>query len=368
MKSLIGLCLLLTATLAQAHRPSDAYLTLEVDGTTLRGQWEIALRDLELAVGLDSDGDGAITWGELRAAQPQLAAMLPQWLQLRSGGESCVLVLRELLVHERLDGRYAWLALDGHCAQAPQVLALEYRFLFEVDPSHRGMLVLKAGTVTHGAVLAPARAAAEFTLAEVSRTRLFGDYWKQGLLHIWGGFDHLLFLIVLLLPGVLRRESGAWQPLGSLREALWPLVGVITAFTLAHSITLSLAALDLLRLNLRWVEAVIAASVVLAALNNLKPLATRRRWALAFGFGLIHGFGFASALGELGLPDDARLLCLLAFNFGVETGQLAVLAVVLPLAWALRATRLYRSVLLPLGSLAVALIAAFWCWQRVTGV
>ena len=114
---------------------------------------------------------------------------------------------------------------------------------------------------------------------------------------------------------------------------------VVTAFTVAHSITLSLAALGVISLPSRLVESAIAASVVLAALNNVCPVVYGGRWIIAFCFGLIHGFGFASVLTDLGLPQDSLLLALVAFNLGVELGQLAIVAVFLPIAYALRGRR-----------------------------
>jgi hypothetical protein len=140
---------------------------------------------------------------------------------------------------------------------------------------------------------------------------------------------------------------------------------VVTAFTVAHSITLGLATLGVIELPSRWVEAAIAASVVLAALNNLFPLVLGRRWLVAFGFGLIHGFGFASVLADLGLPREALLLALVGFNLGVECGQLAIVALFLPLAYALRRTRLYRLWIFGAGSALIAVVAALWLSERV---
>jgi hypothetical protein len=146
--------------------------------------------------------------------------------------------------------------------------------------------------------------------------------------------------------------------------AFWDVARVVTAFTVAHSITLSLATLELVSLPSRAVEAAIAASVLLAALNNLHPVVLGRRWLVAFGFGLIHGFGFASVLAELGLPGDALLLALLAFNLGVELGQLAIVVVFLPLAYALRRSTLYRHVVFTGGSALIAVLAAVWFAER----
>jgi HupE / UreJ protein len=145
---------------------------------------------------------------------------------------------------------------------------------------------------------------------------------------------------------------------------VWEVLRIVTAFTVAHSITLSLATLGWVDLPSRLVEATIAASVVLAALNNVWPFFQGRRWMVAFGFGLIHGFGFASVLADLGLPRDALALALVGFNLGVEAGQLAIVAAFLPWAYALRQGVFYRRVVLWGGSLAIAAIAAAWFVER----
>jgi hypothetical protein len=143
---------------------------------------------------------------------------------------------------------------------------------------------------------------------------------------------------------------------------------VATSFTIAHSITLSLAALSIIQLPSRLVESTIALSVVLAALNNIWPLVHGRRWLVAFGFGLIHGFGFASVLADLGLPRDALLIALVGFNVGVELGQLAIISAFLPVAYALRRTRAYRRVIFIGGSAAIALVAGVWLFERALDV
>jgi hypothetical protein len=135
---------------------------------------------------------------------------------------------------------------------------------------------------------------------------------------------------------------------------------------LAHSITLTLAALQVLVLPSRWIESAIAASVALAALNNIWPLVRGKRWLAAFAFGMLHGFGFAGVLGELGLPQEARVLALAAFNIGVELGQLAIVAVFVPLAYALRSTWLYRQLMVRGGSACIAVLALVWLAERAS--
>lgn len=359
---------------AAAHKPSDSYLGLQVDGAQLTGRWDIALRDLDLALDLDADGDGRITWGEVRTRHADIAALARGSLALQADGQPCTLAVGMQQVDEHSDGAYSVLPLTVACPRAPAVLTVDYRLFAAIDPQHRGLLNLTAGGATRAAILGPQAPLQRFTLAEVSRWRQFADYAADGVWHIWIGVDHILFLLSLLLPAVgnwAHRLGGGrpvWQPVPRLSVAAWEVLRIVTAFTLAHSITLSLATLGWVALPSRLVESTIAASVVLAALNNVWPLFQGRRWAVAFGFGLIHGFGFASVLADLGLPRDALALALLGFNLGVEGGQLAIVAGFLPLAFALRRSGFYRHVVLWGGSLAIAALAAVWLAERTFGL
>jgi hypothetical protein len=187
---------------------------------------------------------------------------------------------------------------------------------------------------------------------------------REGIWHIWIGVDHLLFLCALLLPAMLVRTEGGWQAVPNLTQAFWNVFRIVTSFTVAHSITLSLAALEVISLPSRWVESAIAASVLLAALNNLYPVVHRNLWVVAFAFGLIHGFGFASVLLDLGLPRESLLLSLLGFNIGVELGQLAIVAFYFALAYGIRDSALYRRAMMFGGSAAIAVVAIGWMVER----
>jgi hypothetical protein len=166
----------------------------------------------------------------------------------------------------------------------------------------------------------------------------------------------------------LIRAKGRWQAAGEFSSVYWNVLGIVTAFTVAHSLTLSLAALDVVRLPSRLVETTIAASVILAGLGNLFPMMTRRRWLVAFGFGLIHGFGFAAVLADLGLPHDLLLLSLVSYNVGVELGQLAIVAAFLPFAFMIRRSWSYPRLVLTGGSLVVIAIALIWFTERAFNV
>ncbi|WP_313951036.1 HupE/UreJ family protein [Accumulibacter sp.] len=348
---------------ALAHKASDSYLVLEVSGSEVRGQWDIALRDIDFALGLDLDGNGEITWGEVRSRHADIDAWALASLKVLRGGV-CRLRVTDHLVDTHTDGAYAVLQLAGECPRADGDLSLNYRLLFELDALHRGLLRLTFDGTPHSGVFAPERAELQFVTGQRSRLAQFGQYLVEGIWHIWIGFDHILFLLALLLPAVLVHQDGRWRGVAHFRDALREVLWVVTAFTIAHSITLSLAALGLVQLPSRLVESAIAASVVLAAANNLKPVVEGRRWLVAFAFGLIHGFGFASVLAELGLPQQALVLSLLGFNVGVEIGQLAIVAVFLPLAYGLRDTAFYRRGVFLGGSLATLVIALIWLLER----
>ena len=361
---LLMLLLMLTCAAAHAHKPSDSYLVVKAESGRIEGQWDIALRDLEYAIGLDTDGNGEITWGELSARHGDLASYALARLQVSAGGTACVLQVTDHLVDQHSDGAYAVIRFSGAGCPPSGRLTIRYGLFFDLDPTHRGLARIEAAGVTQTAVFGPERPEQSFDLVAPSLLSQIVAYVREGVWHIWIGFDHVLFLLSLLLPAVWLRSAGRWQPAPRFAGVFWEVLRVVTAFTVAHSITLTLAALELISLPSRLVESVIAASVVLAALNNLFPVINERRWAMAFSFGLIHGFGFASVLTDLGLPRDALVSSLFGFNLGVELGQLAIVAAFLPLAFALRATAFYRRIVFTGGSVVVVILATVWLIER----
>ncbi|HEY8877794.1 MAG TPA: HupE/UreJ family protein, partial [Roseateles sp.] len=172
----------------------------------------------------------------------------------------------------------------------------------------------------------------------------------------------------LLLVAVWRREGKGWAPRASGRAALAETLKLVTAFTLAHSITLGLAASGAIDPPTRWIESLIALTVLLAALDNLRPFMPGPRWSMVGLFGLVHGVGFAGPLKDLGLRGGELVLPLLGFNLGVELGQLAVVALLLPLALVMRERAAYRRWIVPAGSSAVAMLALLWLAERSLGL
>jgi HupE / UreJ protein len=367
----LTLLLALLVPAAWAHKPSDSYLTIEVRPAGIEGRWDIALRDLDFALTLDADGNGELNWGEVRARHGEIAAYATQRLKISADDRPCTIEIGAQQIDEHTDGMYSVLPLALRCeATSPATLTLDYTLFAELDPQHRGLLNLAARGASRSAVLGGAQPQQRFELGAVERWRQFTDYVREGVWHIWIGLDHILFLLSLLLPSVLAWQSATkrWRAAPRFGKAFVDVVKVVTAFTLAHSITLSLAALGVIELPSRLVESVIAASIIVAALNNVRPRVFGRLWMVAFGFGLVHGFGFASVLADLGLPRDALVLALVGFNIGVELGQLAIVVAFLPLAFALRRTLFYRRWVMVGGSAAIALLAAAWLVERAAGI
>jgi hypothetical protein len=358
------LALLLCFSAAHAHKPSDSYLSMKPAGQKVEGQWDIALRDLDFAIGLDADNNGEITWGELRARHDAVSAYAMARLKISADGAECPIRVTAHLVDNHSDGAYAVMRFVADCPKTIETLGIDYKLFHDIDPQHKGLLRLELAGGTTTALFGPDRQSQNFPLAGTSRLDQFIEYLKHGTWHIWIGFDHILFLLSLLLPAVVVLTRHHWEAVADFRTAFWDVLRIVTAFTLAHSITLSLAALGIIKLPSNVVESAIALSVVLAAANNVYPLVLGRRWVVAFFFGLIHGFGFASVLGDLGLPQDALLLALVAFNVGVEVGQLAIVTAFLPLAYAIRHSVFYRRIVLIGGSAAIIVVASIWFVER----
>lgn len=370
------LCLVLLVALAApafAHKPSDSYLTLSVpaSGSSLDVQWDIALRDLNQAIGLDVNANGEITWGEIRTRANAIAAYATSRLVIEGRAQdrraACPLAFHRVQFDEHVDGGYAVLQFTASCAFRAEQLSVGYTLLFDIDPNHRGLIDIVTGSATNARVLSKEQPSVTLDLAGSSRWQQVHAFLGEGIWHIWQGYDHILFLLTLLLPAVVIYRNGRWEPRASVRESLLDVTKVVTAFTLAHSITLSLAVNGFINLPSRAVESAIALTVLLGALNNIFPVVRERRWAVAFVFGLIHGLGFAAVLADFGLQRWQLGLALIGFNAGVEVGQLAIVLVLVPLAFWARTTRFYRHAFMPAGAVAIGCLAVYWLAVRVSG-
>jgi hypothetical protein len=357
------LTLLLTAPIASAHLSSDSYLRIDVSDQAITGQWDIALRDLDVAIGLDANGDGDITWGEVRAKRREIEAYAFGHLTLSANrGGDCALSPTAQLADQHADGGYAVLRFAIICPGKPAGLTLRYRLLFDLDPTHRGLLTIDDHGVAHTAILGPDRPAYSVAFG-AGQTAGFFSFLRLGIEHIVGGRDHLLFLAVLLMPalGGVRRRG--------IRPSLLEAGALLSLFTAAHAVTVTLAALRVIEVPARISEAAIAFSIAITAADNIRSFMGNRRGVIAFGFGLIHGLGFASALGPLALRGWPLIAALAGFNLGIELVQLTLALLAFAAMFALAGwkgwlPRVRAAALLPAASFIILGFSAYWFVDR----
>ena len=358
---------------AHAHSLGEGYVFLRIGLDSLEGQIQITFEDLDKAFDLDRDGNGRVEESEVEPHMGDIHEYLLSRISIGSESGDYAMTLEGYEFHRFPEGQYLEqkyvLDIQG---PVPDILKLRYEMLFDVDSMHRGFLVIpenaKSGRVNAGEEttlrFSPDETAMTLDITALSRWQSFRTFVVQGMWHIWIGIDHVLFLVALILPSVLVRNGRRWQPVQDTSAAIWNIVKIVTLFTIAHTITLSLAALELVSLPSQLVESVIAASVLFAALNNVFPLLRKHMGYVVFGFGLFHGFGFASVLSHLIKNRSNLVVDLLGFNVGVEIGQIAIIMLVFPVLAFLRKRTFYVRVLLPVASILIAVLALGWLIDR----
>ena len=351
---------------AFAHSTSTSYLLIEASRTDgpVEVRWDLAIHDIVWNVLIDQDYDGVVTWQEILDSRARYIepAVLGQ-LSLQRGGAACNLRVTDVALAERAGMNHLSVVFGASCAK-PGLLVIGGPLFLSGDASQRVLVSLTRGHSQLAGVIGaetPSWAEPERPSAWASFARFVGE----GIWHVLIGYDHVAFVLLLLLPSVLRPVDGRWQGATRLSQVTRDIVTIVTAFTIAHSTTLALAVTGTVHLPTQPIEVAIAASIAVAAGINLLPRLSRLRLPLAFGFGFVHGFGFANALGEIDAGGTTLLPLLAGFNIGVEIAQLAIVAVVLPLIYLARGTRWYASGVMPLGSCALGAAGVVWLLQRI---
>lgn len=356
------------ARAGHGHGLGMSQLELRVEGARIDGEWQIQLRDARLAVGLDPQVAGEDGRQGLAEREGTLRAYLGRRIALAADGAPCTTAMDPAPAAWQPDAGQLVFRLRASCPAAPRRLTIRCDLLFDTDPNHRAYFSVQDARVTHVGLFRADQRSAAIDVRHLHPGADFVEFVRDGVGHIWTGLDHLLFLVALLLPAPLARAGGDWWPRPGLGRAAREVLKVVTAFTVAHSLTLALAFFGVVSFPARWVETAIALSVFAAAWNNLRPFLPGRGWAMAMAFGLVHGLGFAGALRNLALPIRARGPALLAFNVGVELGQLAIVALLLPLLYMASRRRWYPRLGMGVGSLGIAWIAALWVLERGAGL
>ena len=363
-KFMLVIVLLATCQSVAAHQLSTAYLTGELNQQgLLTGQWQLRGFDLDLALALDQDNNGELTWNELQSQNEAINLYLTEHLTISRGEYHCQLkIAPNFQADSHFNQGYLVANFQAQCP-LNGVLQFHYSALFSQDSDHKVLVNIRSGEQIFSRVIAQGNQNIRLAVTEGQLFQTVVEYIYQGIIHIWKGTDHILFLLVLLLTSVLHREQGQWLAKQNKRAIITTTAWIVTAFTLAHSVTLTATAMNWLTVNSRWVEIGIALSVLLAAINNVFPVVLRVAW-LTFAFGLLHGMGFAGVLAELGLPKDQKFWSVLSFNVGVEIGQLCILVLLLPLLIWLRKFAQYRDYGMQVTSLVIAVVALQWMVER----
>ncbi len=361
------LMLLLTCTLVQAHEASTAYLNLTKDNSegaasaVYNAEYELSLRDLALLIDIDPNRDQQVSWAEVKSQTPLIEQLVTSKVKLDNAAQNCeVAGFEPLAINTRGGFNYLYTNFTLSCEQP--IDNLDYQILAGIDANHR-LILTQANEGRPLQVLAVGKTPLG-TEASAGWLSIATNFLKSGIHHLLIGWDHLLFLFVLLIPAVYMRKQKQLVAVSNPKAALLEVFWIATSFTLAHSITLTLAALQIVSIPARFIESVIALSIAFAALNNLVPMLRVRAIYLAFFFGLIHGFGFANVLVDLPLATSERVLALLSFNVGIELGQLVFILLVFPIALLLRHTQFYKYIIFYIGSLISVLVALWWFFER----
>ena len=356
---------------APSHELGQSYAFLRIYDDSLIVRLEITTEDLGDALGFGWDPT-EVSVLDVEARLDSIRAYMESHFSLSNTTGRLALDLQDVDVRFLELAEFVMLTYRVEGVEGvPDLLDVEYSVMFEVDDDHRNLIVMEHNwrTATFqgeviALILSPRSPRQTLDLTSSTLWSGFLAFVWLGVWHIWIGIDHILFLLALTLPAVMTRREGQWQPVESFREALFNIVAIVTFFTLAHTVTLSLAALDIVRLPSRLVESIIAGSIAVAALANLRPQWTVKEWSIAFVFGLFHGFGFASVLGDIGMGQEFLTLSLLGFNVGVELGQIAIIGVAFPLLFLIRRKPIYRWVLRG-GSIFLIAVATLWMFERV---
>jgi len=344
-----------------AHKSSDAFLDISITESMASFQLEVAVRDLLLAVPLDTDDNRNVTWGEVEESSTAINKYIVDHLQIINGLKPCSLYSSELNINQHSDGYYLAARYNAIC-HAYDDLSVRYTLFFDQDRDHRALVrLLGENQIT--SIISPLQPTWILPHKESSWDAT-NRVLIQGIWHIWMGYDHVLFLFSLVLGSLLTYESIETERQSRSRRCIKDIVVVVSVFTLAHSVSLMVVMLGQFRLPMEWVEWTIALTVLLVSLNNLFSIIKKQYWQLTFIFGLVHGMGFANVLSEMNLQHSALFRTLISFNIGVELGQLMILLSLLPVILFFQSTKRASKPLLQIGSLVIVIVASLWTLER----
>lgn len=358
---------------AHAHAEGEDYVVLSFLEQAIEGHFEIHFDDLREKLGLAVDARATDPRIEVDRSAHVVQAYIRERFSIGPvGGPPYRIDFSRQDIVELPQGTFAQYYFTIDSGPLPERLDIRHTMLYEEDRLHRGLVLVEYNARTDttypgeytAMVFSGTNTDQQLDLTDIPAVMTSWDMIPQGVWHIWIGVDHILFLLALMLPTVLVTSEAGWRPVDRFPRALWNLLKIVTVFTVAHSITLVLAALDFIRLPSRLVESVIALSIILVALNNIRGAKREASLWIIMGLGLFHGLGFASVMGHLPFRMVDLLRVVVGFNIGVELGQIAIVAILFPVLYLARTSWSYEPVVLKGVSAALVVISGWWFVER----
>ena len=367
--------LLLPATSAFGHARGEDYVFINVEQEAIVGEFQIHVDELRDKLGIGIPERGSTEVEILRDSENLVYEYINQNFSISPfGGTPYTIDFTGVKVEERI-GNFITYPFTIEAPSIEDKLTIRHNMFYEGDRNHRGLLLVQFNAKTGenygeeytALIFNPKNQVQDLDLLEVPGLLRMREMVVQGMWHIWIGIDHILFLLALLLPTVLVRKSPGWHPVERPTSAIRSVLVIVTIFTVAHSITLFLAAFEIVKIGEQIVEPIIALSIALVALNNIFQWVSRGSLYTIFFLGLFHGLGFASVMGNLPFRMVDLVGMVVMFNVGVELGQVAIVLALFPILYWARASRQYVPVVLQGGSWILAAIGGYWFVQRTFG-
>ena len=363
------LCILtiLGHSTAFGHKLGQSYAYLQIFDDKITGRFEINIDDLNRALSRDNAGT-PITKENLNEHLDEIHDYYRANLRFAVNGEH---IHYQFTGYDTLKAKGLFVLMDVNLIEdqtTPDLIDVDYSVMFDMEPDHIGMVLIeqywRANIFNNEAqpslIFSKSHQSQQLDLSNYTMLKGFIGLVKLGVRHIWFGFDHLLFLIALVLPAAMIRRERQWEPVTEFNSALFYVIKIVTLFTIAHTVALSLAAFSVIDLPTRLVELVIAISVAIVALDILFPIFKKKIIWVVIIFGLFHGFGFASVLSHLGVPGEHTVLSLLGYNLGIEIGQVAVILIILPMLYLIKDYTFFPKIILKYGAIALIMLSAVW--------
>jgi hypothetical protein len=372
MIMLFGVIILACQTSLYGHNLGQSYTYLKIYDDKITGRFEIILSDLNKALSTEQVRE-PITQANLVQRIDEVQEYVTENLKFHVNDKP--LTIRFSQVDTLKAKGVVFALLDFTLIEesaTPDIIDIEYAVMFDVDSTYTGMVLIEQfwrGNIFNNEsrpslVFSDSDRNQRLDLSDYSMFSGFNGIVKLGIKHIWLGIDHILFLVALILPAAMIRRERRWEPVSEFRSALFYVIKIVTLFTIAHTLTLSLASFDVVELPTRLVESVIAISITIAALDILYPIFKKKIAWVVFIFGLFHGFGFASVLSHLGVLGEHMVLSLFGFNLGVEIGQVVVILIIFPVLYQIRTYSFFPKVVMKFGAVALIMLSVVWFVER----